>query len=468
LVALVNPDCVPDPGCLATLTTHLRRSPGVGVAAAVLRYPDGSVQDFARREQGAAGYLLTHTDLGKRIDEQWLGGRVAAHRRYAEVFAAPIEAPVVVDCPAAACVVLWRRPLEPRPMDPALPLMFNDGDLYRRLRSKGYRCEIVPDAAATHLYGASLRRVPRARMRAETVAALRRYSATWGPLQRWALWLGLAADGAAGVVETTIRPGGAQSAQRGRARGTLGGLGLPGGVEPWLTPPATAKSGLRGVMRRGRQGPRRTAVSLTRRLRRQWFIVRLKVAGWWTGSAVTLAVDPTADIAWSQRLEIRPRSRVEVRVGQRTTIREGVALRLAGTLDIGDYCDVRWDCTLNVKGLLRLEGRNTLGRGVACHVDGTMRIGWGTIVGEYSSLVDNDHGSDGSLVHPYDQPNPANDVTIGPSVFVAVHSVVTSGVTIGAAAVVGSNSVVTGDIPAGVLAVGAPARPVKDLPHREG
>src|SRR5687767_14781040 len=43
LVALVNPDCVPDPGCLAALAETLA-APGIGVAAALLRNPDGSPQ----------------------------------------------------------------------------------------------------------------------------------------------------------------------------------------------------------------------------------------------------------------------------------------------------------------------------------------------------------------------------------------------------------------------------------------
>src|SRR5689334_6018953 len=64
-VALVNPDCAPDPGCLAKLVDHLQSTPGAGVAAAVLRNEDGSPQQFARRELGLADTLLTFTDTGQ-------------------------------------------------------------------------------------------------------------------------------------------------------------------------------------------------------------------------------------------------------------------------------------------------------------------------------------------------------------------------------------------------------------------
>lgn len=465
-VALVNPDCAPDPGCLEKLIAHLEDTPGAGVAAAALRNEDGTPQLFARRELDLAGTLLTMTDLGQEVDQKLLGGRAMRRRRYEDEFEGGVDEVMTVDCPAAACIVLWRALCEPRPMDPGLPLMFNDGDLYRRLRQKGYRCDIVPAAGARHLYGASIRRVPRSRMRAEYVAALRRYSAPWSPLARWGLWIGLAGDGAVGLLRTMARSGGASSAARGRSRGTLGGLGLPGGVAPWLTPKPNPKTGLRAAVRRGRQAPRRALRASTLRLRRRWFALRLRLAAAWVGSRVTVELHPTADIGWRQQLELRPRSHVVVRVGERSTIRDDVILRLAGTLDIGSYCDVRWGCILNVKGTLRLEGRTAFGRGSSCHVDGTMVWGWGSMCGEYVSVVDTNHDVDGSLLHPLDQPVPQADITIGPTAFLGAHAVVTAGCTIGQGTVVGANSVVTRSLPPRVLAAGVPAKVLKDLPGR--
>ena len=45
---------------------------------------------------------------------------------------------------------------------------------------------------------------------------------------------------------------------------------------------------------------------------------------------------------------------------------------------------------------------------------------------------------------------------------------VTSGVTIGDRCVIGANSVVTRDLPAGVIAVGSPARVLKDIEFLPG
>lgn len=55
-------------------------------------------------------------------------------------------------------------------------------------------------------------------------------------------------------------------------------------------------------------------------------------------------------------------------------------------------------------------------------------------------------------------------VTIGDNVWLAGGVIVCPGVTIGSHTVVGAGSVVTRDLPSGVLAMGSPARVVRDLP----
>jgi maltose O-acetyltransferase len=71
--------------------------------------------------------------------------------------------------------------------------------------------------------------------------------------------------------------------------------------------------------------------------------------------------------------------------------------------------------------------------------------------------------------HPLD-PEPRRDkwesaapVTIGDNVWLGGGVIVCPGVTIGADTVVGAGSVVTRDLPAGVVAVGSPARVVREL-----
>lgn len=58
--------------------------------------------------------------------------------------------------------------------------------------------------------------------------------------------------------------------------------------------------------------------------------------------------------------------------------------------------------------------------------------------------------------------NPAKDIRVGNHVWIGARSVILKGVTLGDDAIVGANSVVTKDIPARTIAVGTPARVIKE------
>lgn len=245
LVLLLNPDCVMQPGCVRKLVDHLADHQGVGIVAAGLRWPDGRAQAFARRELDLRGVLLTMTEIGRRIDGR-RGGAALRARRYEEAWGGdegPQE-PLTVDCPAAACILVRRELLEPRPFDERLPLFFNDAELARRTRKAGRAAVVVPEAVAVHGYGTSIRRIDQARRRAEWIVSLRRYvRPEWPQWERAALVLALVLDAYAGLL--------LQRAGRGRgdtddlARGTLGGLGILRQPAPWLSPrPRDRRTGL--------------------------------------------------------------------------------------------------------------------------------------------------------------------------------------------------------------------------------
>lgn len=234
-VLILNPDCVMDRGCAAALRERLLAVPGTGLTAALLRDPDGTAQLFARRDLRLAGALLGFTSVGRRLDAR-RGGRALARRRYEDLWrSGPPREPVGVFCPAAACIMAARATLQPKPFDERFPLFFNDGDLCARLARCGRRAEIVPAATAVHGYGTSVARAQHAdpaRMRAEWVASMRRYAARWWPRPaRAALAALLLADAAAGALLCLVRREDPRE-----VRGTLGGLGLPGGPPPLLTP----------------------------------------------------------------------------------------------------------------------------------------------------------------------------------------------------------------------------------------
>jgi GT2 family glycosyltransferase len=235
-VLILNPDCVMDPGCAAALRDHLAERPGVALAAALLHGLDGEPQLFARSDVGLAGVLWAYTTIGRRVDAGLRGGRARSARQYAELWAGgPPSEPVAVFCPAAACVMGARRELEPAPFDERYPLFFNDGDLCARLRDAGRGVEIVPAATAAHGHGTSVGRAQRgdpARMRAEWVASLRRYATHhWGRPAGAVLTALLLADAVAAAALCLVHREDPRE-----VRGTLGGLGLPGGPPPLLTP----------------------------------------------------------------------------------------------------------------------------------------------------------------------------------------------------------------------------------------
>jgi GT2 family glycosyltransferase/acetyltransferase-like isoleucine patch superfamily enzyme len=463
VVLLLNPDCVMAPGCVQALVDHLDRSPGVGAVAATLRNPDGSVQTFARRNLTLPSIWWDLTDSGRRLDDRHRASRGRRERRYADEFERGLTAPLEVDCPAAACLVVWRNLVRRRLFDPALPLFFNDADLYERLRNRGYRIEVIPDAAATHVGGGSHRQLATGRKRAEFVWSMRQFTARhWTARRCLALWLLLATDVASALARAPFSR--RRSALLQHARGTLGGLGLPGGSVPWLSVVPGPRSRV-GLLRRRlgaqfREGLR----SAARRTRRRRVLIRLRLGAWVNRSRLAVQIDPRADVASDLRVE-QPRGQSgTVSIGPLARIQPGVTLRIwGGELVIGKAAEIRSGACLTVKGQLHIAPRVTMGRLVGVHADGNMTWGFGVVIGEGSLVIDSEHTADGSPVPVLDQPVIVRSVSIGPGVFIGAGTVVTAGVHIGAAAIIGARSVVTSDVPDRVIAIGSPARVVGEV-----
>jgi acetyltransferase-like isoleucine patch superfamily enzyme len=88
-----------------------------------------------------------------------------------------------------------------------------------------------------------------------------------------------------------------------------------------------------------------------------------------------------------------------------------------------------------------------------------IKIGEGSLIGEYTSIRDANHSRDP------DQPirdsgYSAKPITIGREVWIGRGVTVLGGVRIGDKATVGANAVVTRDVPDGVTVVGIPAMPI--------
>lgn len=240
-VLLLNPDAVMDAGCVRELVAYLRAHPEVGAAAALLRNADGSPQLFCRTDPDAAAIWWGSTSLGRQLDAR-RGWRATRRLRYADLWDSTPRGPAFptpVDAPAGACVLLPRAAVEPQPLDPAFPLFFNDGDLYWRLRRRGAGVMLVPAATAEHGYGTSISRTAARQLpalRAEWVAASLRYlHRAHGPRQAAVGWLAYLADAAYQALRHLTGRGSPSTPSH--VRGLLGGLGLPGGVDPLFSKP---------------------------------------------------------------------------------------------------------------------------------------------------------------------------------------------------------------------------------------
>lgn len=153
-VLIMNPDCRLQPGALAALEGELRREPQCAIAGPRILNPDGSVQGSARGDPDMfTGFFGRSTPLRRLLP--WL----PASRRNVVDVAVPAGAPsLAVDWLSGACVLARREALVAEGgFDERYFLYWEDADLCRRLRTRGYEIRYVPAAAAVHRVGLSSR-----------------------------------------------------------------------------------------------------------------------------------------------------------------------------------------------------------------------------------------------------------------------------------------------------------------------
>lgn len=110
------------------------------------------------------------------------------------------------------------------------------------------------------------------------------------------------------------------------------------------------------------------------------------------------------------------------------------------------------------------------------HISATSRVEIGDhcLFGSKVFVSDHTHGSYSGTGNSPAVPPPGRPLGIGSHVvirdrvFLGDGVVVLPGVTIGSGSIIGANSVVSRDIPANVIAVGAPAKPVKEYNLEKG
>ena len=181
------------------------------------------------------------------------------------------------------------------------------------------------------------------------------------------------------------------------------------------------------------------------------------------------------------------------KVGRNVTFGTNVVLRHPKKIFIGDNVVIDDGCVLDAKGQnnkgIFIEngvflGRNTIlnckngniyfgenaSFGFNCHIfaAGDVRIGKNALVAAYTYFVGGDHTANRTDIPVLFQPRTAKGVIIGDNVWFGAGVRVLDGVTIGRDAIIGANAVVTKDIPDFAIAVGIPAKVIRNRLKNSG
>jgi len=139
-------------------------------------------------------------------------------------------------------------------------------------------------------------------------------------------------------------------------------------------------------------------------------------------------------------------------------------VHVSGTANIKleKRCRLGMDVELRTVDAGRIQiGEDTrLNRGCTLTSYAQIRIDDFTIIGEFVSIRDANHGLKRGEPMRY-QPHTCKPILVGRDVWIGRGSCILPGVTIGEGAVIGANSVVTRDVPDFAIAAGVPAKVIK-------
>jgi len=163
-VLIMNPDCRLAPGAFAALRTELEKSPACAIVGPRILDPDGSVQGNARGDPDMFTGLFGRNTLLRRVLPDLA---VSKRNVISDVAVGDGHSSVIVDWLSGACMLARRDALAVvGGFDERYFLYWEDADLCRRLRARGYHVRYVPGATAVHRVGHSSRRAKAAAIRA--------------------------------------------------------------------------------------------------------------------------------------------------------------------------------------------------------------------------------------------------------------------------------------------------------------
>lgn len=132
-------------------------------------------------------------------------------------------------------------------------------------------------------------------------------------------------------------------------------------------------------------------------------------------------------------------------------------------LEVGNNCTIQnyafFQLTMpNPK--LYIGDNSVIGRHCMLTAKNLIRIGSNVLMGAYVQVIDHNHGM-AAGIPIREQRAEIGEVVIGNDVWIGAGAKILANVHIGDGAIIGSNAVVTSDIPANAIAVGVPAKVIR-------
>jgi GT2 family glycosyltransferase len=179
LLLLINPDCRVIPGAVSTLRSVLDAEPSCAVVGPRILDPDGAVQGSARGDPDMLTGLFGRTGALRAV-LPFLP--VARRNVVAEDAVRTGASSIVVDWLSGACMLVRRDAfLAAGGFDERFFLYWEDADLCRRLRNRGFHVRYVPGATAVHKVGQSSQTARRSSIRAFHASAYLYYATHVAP-----------------------------------------------------------------------------------------------------------------------------------------------------------------------------------------------------------------------------------------------------------------------------------------------
>jgi acetyltransferase-like isoleucine patch superfamily enzyme len=242
-------------------------------------------------------------------------------------------------------------------------------------------------------------------------------------------------------------------------------------MDPNKQPTAPGDNGVRALAGRAAWltffGPlQRNSLAVQRawyQLTRVLFLLQCRLTAALSHASIDVHVDGTARVGLGVRMELSRSSHNALVIGPRCRVAAGAQFSLRnGNVHVGANTVVRRMATFQVSGTAEIGDEVLVSTGVVVHCEQSVVVGNQSVLSEYTTVADSRHVRTPPGV-PIHHSTTSDAVRIGANVWVASHVVITSGVTIGDQAIIGGGAVVTNDVPDWWLAVGNPARLVKEL-----